>query len=256
MTKRLSSTRVVAVDLDGLLIRHDVHRSIYELGDPFPGAKEFLQKLTDMGYYIIIHCARINSHTQTGPKASEKYDLERVVKTIKEYLRRHRWCYGEVWTGRGKPVADAYFDDKAVPCKPAYDPDAFERALEHFQAMRAEFVEPVDARPLPLSEWLSSFRVEGPVGYRSIALPQLTPGAEGMCVQAFDEEKESFLVSHNIAVKRWWHRTALYRVLKAYYDVPGHYISCLLDSIADIVPSRSKDNSRYPDLETETGAIL
>lgn len=95
----------VAVDLDGVIFEYDGWRGPDHFGDPLPGAKEFLQSLRDMGIRIIIHTARTNK-THGDP--------DEVAAAITNVLWVADLEFDEVWTGRGKPIALAYIDDRAI----------------------------------------------------------------------------------------------------------------------------------------------
>jgi len=100
------------VDLDGTLISwggFDSY-SANTFGKPFPGAKRFLQLLKSLGT-IIIHTARCNSEEWNEP-------IEQQEQRVRNFLDKHNIPYDSIWTGRGKPVADFYVDDRAVTCKP------------------------------------------------------------------------------------------------------------------------------------------
>lgn len=76
---------------------------------PVPGAIQWLTACHRAGRVIVINSTRLNEETKDGA----------VQGAMKEYLLRHG-CPQEVvdalhfWTGRGKPRARAYVDDRAV----------------------------------------------------------------------------------------------------------------------------------------------
>ena len=66
-----------------------------KMGLPMPGTKEALALLKSAGYAIIIHsCNR--------------------AQVIKDFMNYYQLPYDSIWEGQGKPVADAYLDDKAI----------------------------------------------------------------------------------------------------------------------------------------------
>lgn len=78
---------VLAIDFDGTLVHKDA---------PLPGAKDILWQFHDLGYYILIH-----SCNNSG--------------WIRRVLNDNDMYYDEVWEEKGKPIADWYIDDRAVP---------------------------------------------------------------------------------------------------------------------------------------------
>jgi beta-phosphoglucomutase-like phosphatase (HAD superfamily) len=76
----------------------DFDHTLVELDTPLPGAKEAMQSLKDKGYGIIIH------------SCNNKGWIEKV-------LRANDIPFDYIWDAsvdKGKPVADAYIDDRAV----------------------------------------------------------------------------------------------------------------------------------------------
>ena len=65
------------------------------MGLPMPGTKEALELLKSAGYTIMIHsCNR--------------------PQVIKDFMSYYQLLYDSIWEGQGKPVADAYLDDKGL----------------------------------------------------------------------------------------------------------------------------------------------
>jgi hypothetical protein len=50
--------RIVSIDFDGVLSKYDGWKGAEILGDPFPGAKEFVLRLTETGYTPVVFTAR------------------------------------------------------------------------------------------------------------------------------------------------------------------------------------------------------
>lgn len=112
------SAATVCVDLDGVLAQYDGWRGVEVIGDPIDGAVEFLRDLRKHSR-VMIHTVRIGK----GDGKS--------LKVVEAWLREHGFEYDEIWTGFGKPPANAYVDDRGVVCRPQDDgPKAFERAAE------------------------------------------------------------------------------------------------------------------------------
>lgn len=113
--KKPSFKPTVAVDLDGVLASYDGWKGIDHIGDPIPGAQDFLAGLRER-YRVVIHttrCAAVNC--RDGVTA---YELEQKVHT---WLERHGFEVDGVYAGMGKPLAAAYIDDRAVSCRPQQD---------------------------------------------------------------------------------------------------------------------------------------
>lgn len=116
----------VCVDLDGVLATYDRWRGPEHIGAPIPGALRFAQALAAFADIIIFtsRCSEDLAH-QRGIAA----DPSRVRLRIIDWLDHHGFPYTDVYTGRGKPLASAFIDDRAVPCSPQSDPDSFARTL-------------------------------------------------------------------------------------------------------------------------------
>lgn len=113
----------VCVDLDGVLA---TRTSGQTLGTPTDGAVEFTRALHAQAD-IIIHTARFA--TSSGKPHSDDA-MAALEKRIRHWLDAHGFAYTEISTGVAKPLASAYVDDRAVPCRPAEDgPAAFDDAL-------------------------------------------------------------------------------------------------------------------------------
>lgn len=105
--------KTVAVDLDGVLAHYDGWRGFFNIGDPLPGAQDFIRSLLEFAE-VIIHTGRINNDPMfNGP------NFDQGPEIIRGWLSKHEFPSGvQVWSGKGKPVASAYVDDRAVLCQP------------------------------------------------------------------------------------------------------------------------------------------
>lgn len=102
----------IALDLDGTLIAHwDGQYSIESFGAPLPESVAFTKLLHSMGADIIIFTCR-------GNAAMNKRTPEECHDIIKMFLDQHGYAYDRIYVGQGKPVADWYIDDRAIPCTP------------------------------------------------------------------------------------------------------------------------------------------
>jgi hydroxymethylpyrimidine pyrophosphatase-like HAD family hydrolase len=95
------SRRTIAVDLDGVIAEYDGWKGRGVLGAPRADVVEALRALHAEGWKIVIHTTR-------------------GEEEIRDYLRAHQIAHDEIncntdyTTGGVKPVADVYWDDRAV----------------------------------------------------------------------------------------------------------------------------------------------
>jgi hypothetical protein len=101
---------VVCVDFDGVLHRYNKgwhDGSIYD--GPMPGASEALKHLMmDLGCQIIIHTTRATDRVVFGQFQPNQ------LNELKRWLAMNEIPYDVIWTGKGKPLAHLYLDDRAV----------------------------------------------------------------------------------------------------------------------------------------------
>ena len=98
---------VVCVDFDGTL----VHNAYPETGSPIEGSAEALLRLRKMGFYIIIFSCRTNISLCLNER-----EMFRQKKLIEKSLKDYGIPFDEVaLSSTGKPIADFYIDDRAVP---------------------------------------------------------------------------------------------------------------------------------------------
>ncbi len=117
-------SRTVAVDLDGVIAKYDGWKGLDNIGEPIEGAKDFMEALSKT-YFVLVHTARIaNEDVKTEDH------IQRVKNIVEEWLNEHEIPFGEVFTGRGKPLASAFVDDRSVNCRPQEDEEAFSKALK------------------------------------------------------------------------------------------------------------------------------
>jgi hypothetical protein len=115
----------VAVDLDGVIAQYDGWKGVENIGDPMPGAREFLAKLREK-FKVIIHTTRVSTEVNKGTPR------EMLIGYVAGWLAGHDLPFDEIWFGEGKPIAVAYIDDRAVSCRPQDYTDpiiAFQNAL-------------------------------------------------------------------------------------------------------------------------------
>ncbi len=103
----------IAVDLDGVLAHHDGWKGLEVIGEPLPGARDFLLQLKNRGKVIIFTC-RGNSSFYNETKES-------CYMVIRDWLDKYNMPFDDIYTGTGKPLAVAYIDDRGVTCRPQYE---------------------------------------------------------------------------------------------------------------------------------------
>ncbi|MHC4310838.1 MAG: capsular biosynthesis protein [Planctomycetota bacterium] len=104
--------KTVCVDLDGTLAQYSEWEGLENIGDPIPGARSFLQALKELGCEVVIYTTRTNPDVN---QEEGKYDLALRIHT---WLEQNEMPCDSVYVGRGKPIASAYVDDRAVECRP------------------------------------------------------------------------------------------------------------------------------------------
>lgn len=102
--------KTICVDLDGVLADYSQGwQGIDHIGDPLPGAVEFVKKLNKLGRVVIFTC-------RCNPAVNK--DVIMAEAHVAVWLVKHDFEYDEICTERGKPIASAYIDDRAVYCNP------------------------------------------------------------------------------------------------------------------------------------------
>lgn len=105
----------VAIDLDGVLAQYDGWKGVDVIGDPIPGAKEFVAEISKFAR-VLIYTTRCAIGDQL--ERDKKYPIDQLVNKVVEWLVNHDIPFDEVYAGQGKPLAAAYVDDRAVRCDP------------------------------------------------------------------------------------------------------------------------------------------
>lgn len=130
----------IAVDLDGVLAQYDEWEGYDEIGDPVPGAREFMHKLQNIGANVIVHTTRTNP--DPFKKGVDRAPVNELGWIVEEWLRRHSIPFDSVFTGEGKPIASAYVDNRAVLCQPDRERVdvglEFQAAFKHVESMLAD----------------------------------------------------------------------------------------------------------------------
>jgi adenylylsulfate kinase len=97
--------KTLAVDFDGVIASYDVWKGKGNFGEPIDGVHKYIQKLRNLGWRIVIHTTRLETHQ------------------VKEYLDRHGIQYDyinhnpeniEQQAHPCKPLATVYLDDRGL----------------------------------------------------------------------------------------------------------------------------------------------
>ncbi len=142
------SDKTVCVDLDGVLAQYDEWKGVEKFGPVIPGARFFLEALRRVGFKIVIHTTRcspdVNPQKEEGnfppepdwlPGGRMAFWTTYLVDLVRQWLNDNDLPFDEIWSGRGKPLADIYIDDRAVACRPQDDPEAFKNAVLEAQGL-------------------------------------------------------------------------------------------------------------------------
>jgi len=74
---------------------------------------------------------KVGGKTRIGPPIREK-----LAEKIRKWLNKHQMSFDSIHTEHGKPVAQAYVDDRGVSCRPETDGmQAFNRALDDIKEL-------------------------------------------------------------------------------------------------------------------------
>lgn len=119
----MKRNKVIAVDFDGTVVRHEYP----EIGEEVPHAVKVLRKLNEEGVKIIVWTMRCGEYLDVHAKEwFEKRDIE-------------VWAYNQnpeqsSWTQSPKCYAQAYIDDAAIGCPLIY-PETGERPFVDWLAV-------------------------------------------------------------------------------------------------------------------------
>jgi hypothetical protein len=100
--------RTIACDFDGTLATYDGWKGPEHFGEPIKRTIDALKKEKENGSRIIIHTCR------TNPKLTDDKD---VLDMLGEWLTKNDVPHDEIWVDEGKPIADEYWDDRAINVK-------------------------------------------------------------------------------------------------------------------------------------------
>lgn len=99
---------IIAIDLDGTILKYDGWKGEESFGEPIPGAVEALQTLKQQGHTIVIHTCRNVSKAMAEHLRANQIPFDRINVSPVDTRPRHV---------PHKPPADVYIDDKALRFK-------------------------------------------------------------------------------------------------------------------------------------------
>lgn len=124
----------VAVDLDGVLAEYHGWEGSDHIGPPLPGALEFAKSIAKLADIVIF-----TSRTAEEPGADSEFiqtlSAGQMRINIINWLEKHGFPFSDVYIGQGKPRVSAIIDDRAVPCSPQYDANAFDEAEKRLREL-------------------------------------------------------------------------------------------------------------------------
>lgn len=115
----------VAIDFDGVISDFSKGwQGIDVMGDPLPGAKEFLKWCKENNIITILHTCRLNP---IDPFTGEQ--RTGISKILLDWFIRHGLVIPDIfWTKPGKPFAHSYVDDRGINFQPRYTSMGFQIA--------------------------------------------------------------------------------------------------------------------------------
>lgn len=119
----MARRKSVCVDLDATLAQYDHWKGIEHIGDPIPGAKEFMEALAAEDVDVIIFTTRTNKDVNRDIPGNL------LAVHVADWCHKHNIPFASVYSGSGKPLCDVFVDDRAVTCRPQEDPNAYDTAL-------------------------------------------------------------------------------------------------------------------------------
>lgn len=102
--------RRIALDFDGCICANT--KKYTTIGKELPGAREFVTKLRDKGYYIVIYSQR--TYTMTREELSQApTEYPKLMIDMIKWLEETDFPYDEISLASGKPPCFAFIDDRA-----------------------------------------------------------------------------------------------------------------------------------------------
>ncbi len=116
----------VCLDLDGVLAEYHGWEGPDHIGPPLPGALKFAKTVAKLAD-IVIFTGRCSEEPGDRDVVQSISPGQMRIKVI-DWLEKNGFPFADVYIGQGKPRVHAFIDDRAVPCSPQLDPDAYSEA--------------------------------------------------------------------------------------------------------------------------------
>lgn len=116
----------VCLDLDGVLAEYHGWEGADHIGPPLAGALKFAKSVAKLAD-IVIFTGRCSEEPGDRDVVQSTSPGQMRIKVI-AWLEKHGFPFADVYIGQGKPRVHAFIDDRAVPCSPQNDPDAYATA--------------------------------------------------------------------------------------------------------------------------------
>ncbi len=100
---------------------------MHNIGEPIPGAREFLTSLREIPANVCIWTVRTNQVLQSD----SGLDVKELIEIVEQWMIKHELPFDSIAGSDGKPLSVAYIDDRAIVCRPLGDSDdhTFDAAL-------------------------------------------------------------------------------------------------------------------------------
>lgn len=116
----------IYMDMDATLAQYSGWVGVAHIGDPYPGAKEFLASLKQAGARIVLYTARLNTNLNakdweelTGTK-NQRQHLAAIIHIVKKWLEEHDLLQYIDDIAVGKPGWWVLIDDRCITHKGDY----------------------------------------------------------------------------------------------------------------------------------------
>lgn len=120
--------RRIAVDFDGCIAQMN-SEDYHQIGKPVPGAKNALNELRTMGWYVVLWTSRVNalelSELSQAPNQYPKLMIEMLA-----WLEEYEIEYDEVFMGGQKPCVRYFIDDRMFPIQSDDELDSWADVIE------------------------------------------------------------------------------------------------------------------------------
>lgn len=102
--------RRIALDFDGTVVATTA--TYDKVGKELQGAREFVQKLREEGFYIVLWTQR--TYAMTKDELSQApTEYPKLMMDMIDWLEKTDFPYDEIWMGSHKPPCFAFIDDRA-----------------------------------------------------------------------------------------------------------------------------------------------